>query len=84
MTADRASEPLPDRSGSVELTDDPARQHQWKREDGDIDIFAYEAGHHNGPVCVRCGDGFCRHCEPDCYRYVCPEAETAPDEEAPR
>jgi hypothetical protein len=59
------------------LTDDPALQHTWKRyEDGvDIDIFAYEPYNpHNGPVCERCGEGFCHHCEPDCYHYVCPEA----------
>lgn len=59
---------------TTELTDDPARQHDWQRdEDDDIDIFAFNPHDpHNGPVCVRCGEGFCHHCEPDCYRYVCP------------
>jgi hypothetical protein len=53
-----------------------ARQHAWKRdEDGDIDIFAADDAPHNGPVCVRCGEGFCHHCNPDCYREVCPAVD---------
>lgn len=60
-------------------------EHFWKRkEDGEIDEFAYEGDFHNGPVCVRCGDSFCKHCEPDGYethrhcvtdKYVCPNCE---------
>jgi len=57
------------------LTDDPGRQHDWRREDGEIDIFAFNPHDpHNGPSCVRCGEGFCHHCEPDCYRYECSRA----------
>lgn len=38
--------------------------HRWKREDdGAIDIFGVEWGHHNGPICVNCGYGFCHHCQ---------------------
>lgn len=47
-------------------------EHVWKTVDwGDgpeIDIFAVEYGdYHNGPACVRCGYGYCHHCqlEPD-------------------
>lgn len=47
------------------------RGHVWQKdEDGDIDIFGHESDPHNGPVCVRCGYGFCHHChelpEVDC------------------
>lgn len=45
-------------------------------EGGDIDIFAVAYGYHNGPRCERCGEGFCHHCKPDCYRYVCPLADS--------
>ena len=35
-------------------------------EDGKIDMFALDAGHHNGPMCETCGDCWCEHCvEPD-------------------
>jgi hypothetical protein len=41
-----------------------ARGHVWKRhEDGTLDILAYNlGGYHNGPMCVRCGYGFCLNC----------------------
>lgn len=42
------------------------RGHQWQIDsfDGELDIFAYEAGDfHNGPRCVKCGYGFCHHCQ---------------------
>lgn len=47
------------------------RGHEWAvDEDGEIDIFAFEIGMHNGPQCVKCGYGFCHHChelpEEDC------------------
>lgn len=68
-----------DYEDGVELTDDPARQHVWKaygEDDSHIDIFAYELpSYHNGPRCSRCGQGFCHHCEPDCYRYTCPSTQ---------
>jgi hypothetical protein len=38
--------------------------HTWIRnEDGEIDIFAYDHGDHNGPRCMVCGYGFCHHCK---------------------
>jgi len=44
---------------------DNPRGHRWETdEDGDIDIFAYNPEDpHNGPRCVKCGYGFCHHCE---------------------
>lgn len=40
-----------------------ARGHEWRRDDdGEVDIFGVEYGHHNGPICVKCGYGFCHHC----------------------
>jgi hypothetical protein len=42
------------------------RGHIWERcADGDIDIFAFDEGHHNGPVCSSCGYSFCHHCQED-------------------
>jgi len=47
-------------------------KHLWKREEnGNIDIFAFEVGFHNGPECEVCGESFCHHCEPGCYEGVC-------------
>jgi hypothetical protein len=40
------------------------RGHEWMlKENGLIDIFGYTAaaGWCNGPVCVKCGYGFCHH-----------------------
>lgn len=40
--------------------------HEWERDqDGEIDFMAYDADPepHNGPRCVRCGYGFCHHCQ---------------------
>ena len=39
--------------------------HDWKKYDGigEVDICAFEIGNHNGPRCVRCGYGYCTHCE---------------------
>jgi len=39
-----------------------AAGHKLKRDDGDVDIFAYYSGNHNGPECVLCGDSWCHHC----------------------
>lgn len=61
------------------------RGHVWKRNDYDrsIDIFGKSAGHHNGPVCVNCGYGFCHHCQtgPD---HDCPKAKRKPKKKAKR
>lgn len=41
-----------------------SRGHEWRKdEDGHVDVFAYEVGFHNGPVCVKCGYYFCHHCQ---------------------
>ena len=57
-------------AGEREYTRDP-RGHTWMvNGDGEINIFAFEHGWHNGPACVVCGYGFCHHCrsgpEVDC------------------
>jgi len=40
------------------------RGHEWeKNEDGSINIFALDIGHHNGPRCIKCGYSFCEHCQ---------------------
>lgn len=31
--------------------------------DGEIDIFRYDDGYHNGPECVNCDDSWCHHCQ---------------------
>ena len=37
--------------------------HVWKTDDaGGVDIFGFDGGTHNGPICVKCGYGFCHHC----------------------
>lgn len=43
---------------------DKDRGHVWKIDDdlkGEIDIFAFEVGFHNGPECVKCGYVYCHH-----------------------
>ena len=49
-------------------------KHFWKIDDydGGIDEFGFETDYHNGPRCKICGQGFCHHCEPECYDYECP------------
>ena len=55
-------------------------KHSWKKDDdGIIDLFAWDSGYHNGPVCERCGAAPCMHCTPDydnkkCKKnkYTCP------------
>lgn len=38
--------------------------HAWRRNEyGEIDFWATESGYHNGPMCDRCYDAFCEHCE---------------------
>lgn len=39
-------------------------EHSWmKDDDGEIDEWAMEFGYHNGPMCERCYESFCVHCE---------------------
>jgi len=50
--------------------------HKWETDiEGNVNIFAFEHGYHNGPVCVKCGYGFCHHCKDE------PEIECAVQEE---
>lgn len=43
---------------------DERPEHDWKRDaKGEIDYFAYDGDEHNGPVCARCRDSFCHHCD---------------------
>ena len=30
--------------------------------DDELDVWAYENDHHNGPCCVKCGKVWCKHC----------------------
>lgn len=32
-------------------------------EDGEIDIWQYDSGYHNGPGCEKCHETWCMHCE---------------------
>ena len=49
------------------------KKHKWIKEDGEIDIFAYESGsYHNGPRCSVCNFCFCHHCDPEGYNTNCP------------
>lgn len=48
------------------------KKHKWIKNGKDIDIFAYEVGHHNGPKCSVCGFEFCHHCYPKRYDTGCP------------
>lgn len=51
-------------------------KHQWKMEGDSIDIFAADTGNYcNGPLCMRCGQGFCHHCEPGIYEDECPSGQ---------
>ena len=41
-----------------------AKKHNWKKDiDGEIDLWAWEEGYCNGPLCLECGESFCIHCE---------------------
>lgn len=56
-------------------------KHNWRKgENGKIDLFAWEYGFCNGPVCEQCGETPCMHCNPNyddekCVNdyYICPE-----------
>ena len=41
-------------------------KHNWERDkNGNINEWAWEAGFHNGVLCVDCGESVCVHCNPD-------------------
>lgn len=41
-------------------------EHLWRRdESGNIDVWAFEEGYCNGPVCTRCHHSECVHCNED-------------------
>lgn len=44
--------------------------HVWRKYGEYVDIFGYDIGFHNGPVCEVCGYGFCHHCR-DLPSVVC-------------
>jgi hypothetical protein len=57
-------------------------EHDWERkENGDIDDFAYDGDYHNGPMCKRCYYSSCIHCDPNGWNkkpciideYNCPK-----------
>ena len=57
-------------------------EHDWvRKENGDIDEFAYDGDYHNGPMCKRCYYSFCIHCDPNGWNnepciideYKCPK-----------
>jgi hypothetical protein len=54
---------------------DNPRGHVWQTgDDGELDIFAYGEGEYcNGPLCVKCGYGFCHHCHSDGAEHDCSE-----------
>ena len=40
-------------------------EHLWSRnKKGEIDMFAFESGYCNGPMCTRCYHVECEHCNP--------------------
>jgi len=50
------------------------RGHVWETVHGDIHIFAFHpCDPHNGPRCIKCGYGFCHHCQ-DGPDNDCPNA----------
>lgn len=50
-------------------------KHKWYLDErGEVDIFRVDAGHCNGPECMRCGERFCHHCEPP-YEDECPSGQ---------
>lgn len=41
-------------------------EHLWQRDkNGEIDLWAFEAGYCNGPMCTRCYHVECEHCNED-------------------
>lgn len=44
-------------------------------DDGSVDIFVTDVGHHNGPGCSVCRDTWCQHCTAPEKIEPCIEAE---------
>ena len=44
--------------------------HVLKQEDGKVDWFAYDVFPCLGPVCVKCGQGFCQFCYRDGHEEI--------------
>lgn len=41
-------------------------EHLWRRDkSGKIDLWAFDYGYCNGPVCTRCWYSECEHCNPE-------------------
>lgn len=68
-------------SGKVVHIHEEYLEHDWFRNnDGTVDMWAMESGYCNGPMCRRCYDSFCEHCNPDWAKegpcivdqYTCP------------
>lgn len=62
--------------------DENADGHVWKRDDviypdGYVppDVFAYQMGYHNGPVCESCGFSYCIHCPDEVSACLTPRPE---------
>ena len=54
---------------------DAANAHDWRLDhSGQIEMFAWEYGYHNGPVCERCWASPCVSCEPDWESDECLKA----------
>ena len=53
-----------------------AAGHQPRLDDeGGVDLFAIDYGHHNGPMCDVCHEGRCQHCDDGSPFDPCPGAE---------
>ena len=50
------------------------KYHRWQTaySDTEVDFFATEYGHHNGPRCLDCGRSGCEHCDLGIYQEECP------------
>jgi hypothetical protein len=61
--------------------------HTWETDgNGKINVFALDAGYHNGPRCTSCGYSFCEHCQAGRPIEACPRPTptTGPTEKEQR
>lgn len=55
------------------IGDAEAKGHKLRRdEDGCVDHFVCDVGHHNGPGCAVCHDSWCEHCYTGAPNYIRP------------